>query len=142
MQWKGILNLSYVFSGFKKGNIADDTGEVNYVSSLPFSLSLFNNVGLRQGWQFENSLFFYLFQDCNLLGDERSIKRRDEMYLGNHLISSIYLIPFFTTFLFLLLDSSASSTSFSEFYLKFFIKINKMNYEFSFSFDLLYVPQI
>lgn len=33
--------------GLKKENIAEDIGEVNYVSSLPFSLSLFNNVGLR-----------------------------------------------------------------------------------------------
>ena len=128
--------------GLKKGTL--QTIQVKLIMSLlfPFHFPFSTMLVWGEVGSLRTAFFFYLFQDCNLLGDERSIKRRDEMYLGNHLISSIYLIPFFTTFLFLLLDSSASSTSFSEFYLKFFIKINKMNYEFSFSFDLLYVPQI
>ena len=45
-----ILSISDVFVGFKKGTLREEMGLFNYVSSFPFSLSLFNNMGLRRGW--------------------------------------------------------------------------------------------
>ena len=69
-----ILSISDVFVGFKKGTLREEMSLFNYVSSLPFSLSLFNNMGFRRGWQCEEQPFFDQFQGCDLLGDQPSVK--------------------------------------------------------------------